>query len=480
MSNKINVAYDGTFLLTETNQLKVPYPNLVNYTPMGYMIWDFPFTSIKNVENYYNVKFPISVNDDISEHMRKFFGRMRAHQLGEQLDNTHYNFIEKETYDLIFEDVNFVYPIVIVKANWFDLHKNVLIKNDVIRAVKRKKAKIVFFQFFEGNFGLNDINYILLSNISKLYHLDKEDLCIVTPNLKALERYNILLNQGVIEKEYTVYPYSYFQHSLWFHPQGTKMLNQNVVADVMRAFNENLKNRIESKKIYHFLCFNRRPREHRLPIFAEILLNESLKNKTIVTLGRNETNDEHCFKSMVNDLISDDYSYGKDRLIEFFEHYDLNNHYTFDCDDLENNKANLVNKTAHTISFINIVTETHHLENTIFFSEKIFKPMYMCQPFILIGNPLSLKKLKEMGFKTFDKWWDESYDDEMDFTRRFEKIMKIIHEISTWDMEKCHSVTKDMTDILIHNFNVMVSNKNMIKLYDFLGTYSSENTVSLI
>jgi hypothetical protein len=68
----------------------------------------------------------------------------------------------------------------------------------------------------------------------------------------------------------------------------------------------------------------------------------------------------------------------------------------------------------------------------------------------------------------------------MDFTRRFEKIMKIIHEISTWDMEKCHSVTKDMTDILIHNFNVMVSNKNMIKLYDFLGTYSSENTVSLI
>ena len=104
----------------------------------------------------------------------------------------------------------------------------------------------------------------------------------------------------------------------------------------------------------------------------------------------------------------------------------------------------------------------------------------MCQPFILIGNPLSLQKLKEMGFKTFDRWWDESYDDELDFTRRFEKIMNIINEISTWDMDKCNSVTKDMTDILIHNFNVMTDNTNMIKLYEYFRTFNKEFKASLL
>ena len=34
--------------------------------------------------------------------------------------------------------------------------------------------------------------------------------------------------------------------------------------------------------------------------------------------------------------------------------------------------------------------------------------------FLVSGmNPHYLKKLKELGFKTFDSWWDESYDSEV-------------------------------------------------------------------
>jgi len=480
MGELINVAYDGIFLLKNNGELKIPFVNLERYGPMGYRDWGFDYKNKESVETHFNVKFPIQLGENIDESLMNFLGIIRAHQLSEQLDNTHYSFIEKPIPALIFENVNFIYPIIVVKANWFDLNKNVIIRNDVIRSVKHKKAKIVFIQFFEGNFGINDDNFKILSNVSKLYHLDKEDLCIVTPNLKAIDRYNDLLSKGIIEREYTVYPYSYFQHSLWFHPQGTKMLNPNVKADVIKSFNENLKNRIQIEKKYHFLCFNRRPREHRLPIFAEILMNETLRNTTIVTMGMNESSDSNFFVKVIDELISDDYVYGKDRLINFFKNYDSNKHYTFDCDDLENNKANVLNKTAHNSSFINIVTETHYLENTIFFSEKIFKPMYMCQPFILIGNPLSLKKLKEMGFKTFDKWWDESYDDELDFTRRFEKILNIINEISKWDMDKCHSITKDMTDILIHNFNIMVDTTNMEKLYEYFATFNPKTELNLI
>ena len=68
-------------------------------------------------------------------------------------------------------------------------------------------------------------------------------------------------------------------------------------------------------------------------------------------------------------------------------------------------------------------TETLHENETIFLSEKIFKPIYCCQPFIVFGNPGTLKELHNLGFKTFSDFWDESYDEDYNFTSRLGKIM---------------------------------------------------------
>ena len=95
----------------------------------------------------------------------------------------------------------------------------------------------------------------------------------------------------------------------------------------------------------------------------------------------------------------------------------------------------------------------------------------MCQPFIVFSSPNYLKKLKEMGYKTFDKWWDESYDEELDFTKRFEKIIKIMEEISMWSLDKCYEITQEMEEVLIHNFKRLCNNNSDIhELYNFLQT----------
>jgi hypothetical protein len=86
----------------------------------------------------------------------------------------------------------------------------------------------------------------------------------------------------------------------------------------------------------------------------------------------------------------------------------------------------------------------------------------------LFGNPNSLSKLRELGFKTFDKWWNESYDLETNFTRRFEKIVEVMEEIASWDMDKCYQVTQEMEEVLIHNFNNMIDNHEVIKLFKVL------------
>jgi hypothetical protein len=55
-------------------------------------------------------------------------------------------------------------------------------------------------------------------------------------------------------------------------------------------------------------------------------------------------------------------------------------------------------------------------------TEKIWKPILAQQIFVVHGNYLYLQKLKEIGFKTFGAFFDESYDLEKDSSLRIKKI----------------------------------------------------------
>jgi hypothetical protein len=200
-------------------------------------------------------------------------------------------------------------------------------------------------------------------------------------------------------------------------------------------------------------------------VFAELKTNPAFTDKYITSLGASLDNIEDDFLVEVNEYLDDSYRHGKKRLINFYKNYDCRKPTIYDEPDLENNKATTLNLTAHNNSFVNIVTESLIEPEFIFFSEKTFKPIFCAQPFIMIGNPHSLKKLKEIGFQTFDKWWDESYDEEKDFTKRMAKIVDVMTEISTWDVEKRYKITNEMESVLINNFNVMISTDEIYDLY---------------
>ena len=110
-------------------------------------------------------------------------------------------------------------------------------------------------------------------------------------------------------------------------------------------------------------------------------------------------------------------------------------------------------------SFCNIVTESTFYDrdlpdttiNKIFITEKTEKVFTAGQPFILVGNPNSLRYLKNMGFQTFDKWWDESYDTILDHNHRMLEIEKLIKEIGSWSLSKCEKVYMEMKEVLGHN-----------------------------
>jgi len=98
---------------------------------------------------------------------------------------------------------------------------------------------------------------------------------------------------------------------------------------------------------------------------------------------------------------------------------------------------------------IQLVPETLFDTQKTHLTEKVFKPIVMEQPFIIVGCPNSLEYLKSYGFETFGKLWDESYDKETDPTLRMEKIIDVVKSITSLEepayinlMRRARSIAK--------------------------------------
>ena len=103
-------------------------------------------------------------------------------------------------------------------------------------------------------------------------------------------------------------------------------------------------------------------------------------------------------------------------------------------------------------SFWHIVTETVFYYNKLHLTEKIFKPIIARRPFLLLSAPGNLAYLKSYGFKTFDCWWDESYDNYQNYDR-IREIYKVISFIDKCSDNELQSMYNDMTDTLEYNYN---------------------------
>lgn len=107
-------------------------------------------------------------------------------------------------------------------------------------------------------------------------------------------------------------------------------------------------------------------------------------------------------------------------------------------------------------SFVDIVNESRYAQPTSNVSEKVFQSIQFWTPFVLVAPPHSLQYMKEMGFKTFDKWWDESYDTERDHTLRLMKILDLIEHIDSLSDQECADMYRDMTPTLMHNTETLM------------------------
>lgn len=326
------------------------------------------------------------------------------------LDNTLGNFRENTINFFVENNSKFIYPVVLFDNYLFDNNDTVDLDSEVVLSVQLRKCRIVFVYLLEGYFNTFCVNWI--NSLCQKYNFLKDDVIVITSNLIQFSNNN-----------FTIINYNYFGNHINFLP--VSKLDSIKINQLRTEYDKFLFNNFE----YHFLCFNGIPRENRLMMFNELTTNSKMINKSITTLRGVDKN------------------------------------YWYDVPSWDNQKIGggaRLNIDAHSKSFLNIVTETMYDSETIFISEKTYKPIYLCQPFIIFGNPFTLKKLRELGYKTFNDWWDESYDSETDLKKRFDKIVKITERLSDFSLTELSSLKNEMRDIVVNNY-LNFFNSNDIK-----------------
>ncbi len=132
--------------------------------------------------------------------------------------------------------------------------------------------------------------------------------------------------------------------------------------------------------------------------------------------------------------------------------------------DLVENLANNINLTHYKSTDISLIHETHTTNDSVFISEKTFKTIAAKHPFIIMGSPGTLALLHNLGYKTFYPYIDESYDTELNLTKR--KNMIFI------ELEKLINMSdKVRTEHMINLLKIAEFN------FEHLKNYSNRNTI---
>lgn len=343
--------------------------------------------------------------------------------------------------------------------------------NNLLRLYDRNMAQ---FNFNDKSYS-NLIEDILSNDILKLLNEKKLIICftnLMDPSLSYGEIWPLvkkLYDLGVSESQilflFGNVPIDYVERDCSIISCNTSICENTYMAKLIwdtnlnepESFLKNSKSIIRSKK---FMSLNRyiSNRFNRINLYY-ILLKNNLLDQGHFSFLKNEfgsvyENIKECYPEE-DDLIK-------------FENQILNSlPISIDTDHMNEKELTQFhgyynfNKNFYTDSYINIITETLFDNNqSVFFSEKTWKPIIMMQPFIHLGQPGSLSKLKDLGFKTFHPFINESYDNIIDKKMRFRLIAEEIIRLSKMDIKEIHEWYHSIKDVLLHNYQVFLSYEN--------------------
>lgn len=107
---------------------------------------------------------------------------------------------------------------------------------------------------------------------------------------------------------------------------------------------------------------------------------------------------------------------------------------------------------------IDIVAEPFTSGDCFFVTEKTVRPMLLKKPIIAMASKNHLEYLRQMGFRTFGDFWDETYDG-YEGADRYIRILELIDRLAEKSIDELEIMYWDMQYTLEHNYNLLITKK---------------------
>lgn len=320
-----------------------------------------------------------------------------------------------------------------------------LIKNN-------KNFKILFMDVREGAYP-HDIQFLIkINNFLNKHNINHHDKVVVSTNNNFI---NELTSNPIFltfKNKIKLYSNNYYLLTAGRFISELRVNNNSIIEnDYTFSIQQNLNFNDRDK---YFLMYNRNSERLHRAYFVNELYKSNLLDSGFVSFFENpylESFLENAHEYPPIGLSSVD-------LLDIKNNY--KNYYPLVIDDGDGEKVAgfhnfLSRKDEYENSYFTIVSETNAESTYCFITEKTVKPIMNLHPFLIIGNPYTLKILKSYGFQTFDKWWDESYDNEFDFKERAKMVLSIVSDLCSKSKEEMNSLLFEMNDVLIYNKNLL-------------------------
>jgi hypothetical protein len=198
-------------------------------------------------------------------------------------------------------------------------------------------------------------------------------------------------------------------------------------------------------KKHDFLYLNKQPREHRVKLYNKLLKENVLSNSLYTFLGL----DKPVRLTQEHEL----------------PWVDAKNYPRYGMDQD-------ITEQPYVDTVCSLVSETNDNDTDVFMTEKIWKPIMAQHVFVVHGNHLYLQKLREIGFKTFGSYFDESYDLENDKDKKIDKIVSLCKDLKIKDWQDIYIQTIALRQ---HNYDTLFNkeklsaevNKTLISFLEF-------------
>lgn len=323
------------------------------------------------------------------------------------------------------------------------------IKYYIGKNIKNKDTKIFFDNIYEGQV----ISCIIgIHKIIDALNLDSKNVYFFTGGIEAQKLYNkFCVDKQIIDKINVRVLLAWERHLSHRLPDG--------IAEPSYTL---------SSKEKLFLSFNRMSRKHRVALLG-LLYSRDLVDRgfySFFTKVWGNATTRYILQALENNLSLHIYTTIKHHIESNYHKFPLRLNTV--SEDENANYIKTDDNYYYDNSYFSLVTETFFFgednanekpyeENSVFFSEKIFKPIICKHPFIQLNRPNALEYLRKIGYKTFHPFINENYDQIENDESRLLAIVDEVERLSKQTPEQWIEWQKNVADIVEHNYRVIKS-----------------------